>query len=59
LARSVVEIAERLVLIYYKWRGGFSDSVIDGIDSWPPNSTLEELEENRDKKRAIPNLIHI
>jgi hypothetical protein len=50
LASSAVEIAERLVLIYYKRRGGFGGSVINGTDSWPPNSTLEELEENRQEK---------
>lgn len=58
MARSAVEIVERLVLIYYKRRGGFGGSIADGTGSWPPNSTLEELE-NRDEKGAIPNLVHI
>jgi hypothetical protein len=52
LARSAVEIVKRLVLIYYKQQGGFGGSVIDGTDSWPPNRTLEELEENRQEKGA-------
>jgi hypothetical protein len=55
LARSAVEIVERLVLIYYK-RLVFGGSVIDGTDSWPLNSTLEELEEKRDERGAIPTL---
>jgi hypothetical protein len=59
LVRSAIEIVKRLVLIYYNRRGGFGSSVIDGIDSWPPNSILEELEENRDEKGAIPNFVHI
>jgi hypothetical protein len=57
LARSAVEIVERLVLICYKRWGGFGGPVVDGTDSWPPNRILEELEEDRDKKGEILNHI--
>jgi hypothetical protein len=43
LARPAVEIVERLVLIYYKRRGDFGSSVIDGTNSWLPNRILEDL----------------
>jgi hypothetical protein len=59
LARLAVEIVERLVPIDNKRRGGFGGPVVDETDSWPPNSILEELEEKRDEKGVIPNLVHI
>jgi hypothetical protein len=59
LARSAVEIVERLVLIDNKRQGGFGGLVVDGTNSWPPNNILEELEEKRDESGAIPNFVHI
>jgi hypothetical protein len=59
LARSAIEIIKRLVPINNKRQGGFGGLVIDRTDSWPPNSILEELEEKRDERGAIPNLVHI